>query len=354
VMYEQIRPHNPFVCGLSVVYMAGNSVCLNMNGFYLGLIPEKETCGVESLEPFDAFEVSYSNLESTFPPPLAVRPMFGQLCVECLGMASMPLGPGLVLLTGGPGWGGREDTTARVLIRAKGGWRCACSVLLPGVILYHTVTSVLGRGVVVFGGRSSPLNPIRTLLRMTYDNVTCLTPLPLTTRWRHTLTMGRTFDAHFLCLDGQCWTEVADPRFSHSACPYEGGAVICGGLGRESVPLGDTVLLRPTTTGFCWERLHLQPLYVHVIGDWLMLVGGVCLPTVISLCPTLLVCCTLASHAALLLLGTPSARHSFCSTLLGDSDQSTTMALIGGEGNWFSVVTHHNLHPITVDLKPVL
>lgn len=51
---------------------------------------------------------------------------------------------------------------------------------------------------------------------------------------------------------------------------------------------------------------------------------------------------------------TPSARHSFCSALLGDSDQSTTMALIGGEGNCFSVVTHHNPHPITVDLKPVL
>lgn len=39
-------------------------LCLNMNEFYLGLIPEKETCGVESLEPFDVFEVSYSNLES--------------------------------------------------------------------------------------------------------------------------------------------------------------------------------------------------------------------------------------------------------------------------------------------------
>ncbi|KAM9447380.1 uncharacterized protein ACWYII_012929 [Salvelinus alpinus] len=97
--------------------------------------------------------------------------MVGELCVEGLGMASMPLGPGLVLLSGGSSCGGREDTTARVLIRAKGGWRCACvkssndwgSVLLPGVMLYHTVTSVPGRGAVVFGGRSSPLNIIRTL-----------------------------------------------------------------------------------------------------------------------------------------------------------------------------------------------
>uniref|UniRef100_A0A8K9VGJ4 Uncharacterized protein n=1 Tax=Oncorhynchus mykiss TaxID=8022 RepID=A0A8K9VGJ4_ONCMY len=315
----------PFVIVWAECCLHGWEQCLDMNEFYLGLIPQKETRGVESLEPFDAFEVSYSNLEScentgclacpplclplAEPPPLAVRPVVGEMCVEGLGM---PLGPGLVLLSGGSGWGGREDTTARVLIRAKGGWRCACSVLLPGVILYHTVTSVPGRGA-VFGGRSSPLNPIRTLLRVTYDNVTCLTPLPLTARWRHTLTMGE-----------------------------------------ESVLLGETVLLRPTTTGFCWERLHLQPplVYshsVHVIGDWMMLV-----------CQGLLAKChlSLLYTSSLLYPGlsccTPSARHSFCSALLGDSDQSTTMALIGGEGNCFSVVTHHNPHPISVDLKPVL
>ncbi|KAK6315357.1 hypothetical protein J4Q44_G00148860 [Coregonus suidteri] len=126
-------------------------------------------------------------------------------------------------------------------------------------------------------------------------------------RWRHTATVlrhkGQNFlfvfggrneaedalgDAHFLCLDDQRWTEIPiegtapEPRFSSSACPYEGGVVICGGLGRGSVPLGDTVLLGPTTTGFCWERLQLQPPLVprysqcaHVIGNRLVLVGGV-------------------------------------------------------------------------------
>lgn len=34
-------------------------VCLDMNAFYLGLVPEVERCRVETLEPFDEYEVSY-------------------------------------------------------------------------------------------------------------------------------------------------------------------------------------------------------------------------------------------------------------------------------------------------------
>lgn len=33
-------------------------VCLDMNDFYLGLIPEEERRRVENLEPFDEYEVS--------------------------------------------------------------------------------------------------------------------------------------------------------------------------------------------------------------------------------------------------------------------------------------------------------
>lgn len=33
-------------------------VCLDMNVFYLGLVPEEERCRVENLEPFDEYEVS--------------------------------------------------------------------------------------------------------------------------------------------------------------------------------------------------------------------------------------------------------------------------------------------------------
>lgn len=41
--------------------------------------------------------------------------------------------------------------------------------LLPGVRLYHTATSLPKGGVVVYGGRSSPLNPIQGLVRITLD-----------------------------------------------------------------------------------------------------------------------------------------------------------------------------------------
>ena len=37
-------------------------VCLDMNDFYLGLVPEDERSRVEVLEPFDEYEVSCYNV----------------------------------------------------------------------------------------------------------------------------------------------------------------------------------------------------------------------------------------------------------------------------------------------------
>lgn len=50
-----------------------------------------------------------------------------------------------------------------------------------------------------------------------------------------------------------------EARHSHSACSYQGGVVVFGGLDRSGVPLGDTVVLRPTERGFSWERVAVQP-----------------------------------------------------------------------------------------------
>ncbi|MEQ2213976.1 hypothetical protein XENOCAPTIV_025001, partial [Xenoophorus captivus] len=72
-------------------------------------------------------------------------------------------------------------------------------------------------------------------------------------------------DSSFLSLDQRHWTEIpvegAAPaaRHSHSACSYQGGVVVFGGLSREGVPLGDTSLLMPTERGFHWERIAVQP-----------------------------------------------------------------------------------------------
>ncbi|MEQ2242190.1 hypothetical protein ILYODFUR_033209, partial [Ilyodon furcidens] len=95
-------------------------------------------------------------------------------------------------------------------------------------------------------------------------------------------------DSSFLSLDQRHWTEIpvegAAPaaRHSHSACSYQGGVVVFGGLSREGVPLGDTSLLMPTERGFHWERIAVQPPPVpryshcaHVVGDRLVVVGGV-------------------------------------------------------------------------------
>ncbi len=86
--------------------------------------------------------------------------------------------------------------------------------------LYHTVTALPGGGVVVFGGRSSPLNPTRGLFKVTLDAVgppgrldsgdkdtvklcveqlSCTGDAP-TARWRHTATV--------VCHNGEIKCEV--------------------------------------------------------------------------------------------------------------------------------------------------
>lgn len=52
---------------------------------------------------------------------------------------------------------------------------------------------------------------------------------------------------------------VPEARHSHSACSYQGGVVVFGGLGRRNIPFGDTVMLRPNERGFSWEIIQVQP-----------------------------------------------------------------------------------------------
>ncbi|XP_071400697.1 tRNA wybutosine-synthesizing protein 4 [Centroberyx affinis] len=465
VMYEQICPHDPFGRIMQDHFLKLNStlhalrqypdtaaqthrfldkgweqcVCLDMNDFYLGLVPEEERRRVESLEPFDEYEewhqkcthyfiltASRGSLTTqallTHPPvtpipsmspswspmALSVRPMPEEVCMEGLGMASTSLGPGQLLLTGGSSRGGRGAVT-RVLLRGQAGWRCAC--VEPsvdwGVRLYHTVTSLPGGGAVIYGGRSSPLNPIRSLLRVSLDpdappdslcsenqdtvklcvKQMAFTGDPPQPRWRHSATMlshnGKDFlfvfggrneleavlgDGHFLCLDQQHWTEIPvegtapKARLSHSACSYQGGVVVFGGLGTGGVPLGDTVVLRPTDRGFCWERLEVQPPPVpryshsaHVIGEKLVVVGGVWLHSdgvpgvaVIDLTTWSSVEFTLDTTS----VPWPLMLHSFCSELTDPEEPA--VLLIGGGGNCFSFGTHLNPQPVIVDLRPVL
>ncbi|XP_067112568.1 tRNA wybutosine-synthesizing protein 4 [Osmerus mordax] len=462
VMYEQIRPQDPFGQIMQDHFLKLNStlhalrdypdtaaqtqrflgkgweqcVCMDGNEFYQALVPEKERGRVESLEPFDEFEEWHQKCSHYFiltackgsltshavlrPPPesplpslrpvlspvsLMVRPVSGLLSLEGLGMASTPLRPDMVLLTGGSNRGGR-GAAARVLVTGQAAWRCAsvASSTDWGVRLYHTVNNIPGWGNVVYGGRSSPLHPIRSLLKVTCDladptshenmaavslsseQITCTGILP-PPRWRHTATMlsyrGQDFlfvfggrneteaalgDAHFLSLNNLHWTEMSvegippEARLSHSACPYKEGVVVFGGLGRGGVPLGDTTFLRPTTTGFCWESLAVHPQPVpryshnaHVIGQRLVVVGGVWLQA--EGVPGIAVIDLITGSGMEFQLDTmsvpwPLMLHSFCSQLL--DPEEPTLALMCGGGNCFSFGTHHNPCPVIVDLRPAL
>ncbi|XP_045909416.1 tRNA wybutosine-synthesizing protein 4 [Micropterus dolomieu] len=464
VMYEQIHPHDPFGQIMQDHFLKLNStlhalrqypdtaaqrhrfldkgweecVCLDMNDFYLGLVPEEERCRVESLEPFDEYEEWHQKcshyfiltasrgslmaqallLHAPVYPVSSVCPSWSAtalslrtvpVSMEGLGMASALVRPGQVLLTGGSSRGGRRAVT-RILLRDQEGWRFVCvepSVDL-GVRLYHTVTSLPGGGIVVYGGRSSPLNPIRGLLRVNLDpsgppgpldsqkgrdtmklcveQMICTGDSP-PPRWRHTATVvcheGKDFlfvfggknqseaalgDGYFLCLDKQHWTEIPvegappEARHSHSAFPYQGGVVVFGGLDRRGVPLGDTVVLRPTERGFSWERIEVEPPPVpryahsaHVIGEKLVVVGGVWLhsegvPGVVMI--NLSTCSSVEFSLDTTSVPWPLMLHSFCSELTDPEEPE--LLLIGGGGNCFSFGTHFNLQPVTVDLRPVL
>ncbi|KAG1946012.1 tRNA wybutosine-synthesizing protein 4 [Pimephales promelas] len=458
VMYEQIHPDDPFGRVMQNHFLKLNSsihalkqypdtvaqtqrfiqkgwekcVCLDMNQFYFDLLPEDERHRVEGLEPFDEFEEWHQKCSHYFilsaskgsvtnqallmlpkspsiahmtpqwaeHPPLVIQPVCGSPCIEAVGMASAVLAPGKILLTGGCGRSGR-DTVARVLIKEQGGWKCAC-VEAHGdrvVSLYQTLTSIPGGGVVLFGGRTSPLNPTGSIVWVTFDlddqqsavqlsfkNMNCTGTGPKA-RWRHSSTLvchndktflfvfgGRTEkdpvlgDAHFLCLEDKHWTEIRvvgvapEARHSHSACPYGGGLVIFGGLGKGGRPLCDAFYLRPTSSGFCWEKQNLHPPPVpryshsaHVINEKLVVIGGVWLQAdgvpgvaVINLNTGACVEIQLDTSS----VPWPLMLHSFCSELL--HSEGTDVVLIGGGGNCFSFGTHLNLHPVTVNLRPIL
>uniref|UniRef100_A0AAQ4P4P0 tRNA wybutosine-synthesizing protein 4 n=1 Tax=Gasterosteus aculeatus aculeatus TaxID=481459 RepID=A0AAQ4P4P0_GASAC len=398
-------------------------VCLDMNHFYLGMVPEEERRRVESLEPFDEYEEWHQKCSHYFiltasrgslmaqallPPapaasigpswsPAALSVRLVPVDTEGLGMASTSVSPGQVLLTGGSARGGRGPV-ARILLRDQEGWRSVSvePTVDLGVRLYHTATALPGGGVVVFGGRSSPLNPIRGLMRVTPDALgppgtrkLCVEPMvctgdPPAPRWRHTATsvshQGKSFlfvfggkneseaalgDGGFLSVDQQHWTEVPvegappEARHSHSACSHQGGVVVFGGLDRRGVPLGGPAVLRPTGGGFCWERVEVRPPVVpryshsaHVMAGRLLLVGGVWLhPDGV---PGVAVIDLAARSSLEFRLDTssvpwPLMLHSFCSELT--DPEEAELLLVGGGGNCFSFGTHFNLQPVTVDLR---
>ncbi|XP_078795157.1 tRNA wybutosine-synthesizing protein 4 isoform X4 [Oryzias latipes] len=463
VMYEQVRPHDPFGCVMQEHFLKMNSplhaltqypdvsaqrqrfldkgwqqcVTLDMNQFYLGLVSEEERDRVESLEPFDEYEDWHQKCAHYFiltastgalmlealldpaagtklrPSPLSSegQPSSSHLqllssvpsckaqpvpiCVEGLGMASSCLTGGHILLTGGASRAGRGAET-RVLLRGREGWSVvrAEQSADPGGRLHHSATPLPGGAVLLYGGRSSPLRPVADVLRVSFQpgSLPQTEPLicagdPPPPRWRHAAApvrhRDRDFlfvfggknqseramgDTAFLSLDDQRWTQIPvegvapAPRHSHSACSYEGGVLVFGGLSEGGVPLGDTAMLRPTERGFCWEEMDVrpppEPRYshrAHVLEQKLLVVGGVWMFS--EGVPGLAVIDLITRTSMEVSLDTasvphPLMLHSFCSELAASEEPE--LLLIGGGGNCFSFGTHLNRHPVTVDLRAVL
>ncbi|XP_032423153.1 tRNA wybutosine-synthesizing protein 4 [Xiphophorus hellerii] len=296
VMYEQIRPDDPFGRVMQDHFLKLNStlhalqqypdlsaqrqrfldkgwercVCVDMNAFYLGLVPQEERDRIETLEPFDEHEEWHQKCSHYFiltasrgalmeqallsqASVPSVSPSWGStqlkastvpVCLEGLGLASTWMRLEGLLLTGGSSRGGRV-TQSRSLIRDQNGWRSTSVEASAdlGVQLYHTVTPLpRGGGAVVYGGRSSPLRPNSDLFKLTFDPSAAKAPRPEAEkvqvepmdctgnppppRFRHTATVvrhkGRHFlfvfggknqsacalgDSSFLSLDQQHWTE---------------------------------------------------------------------------------------------------------------------------------------------------
>ncbi|XP_072301080.1 tRNA wybutosine-synthesizing protein 4 [Eucyclogobius newberryi] len=481
VIYEQIHPFNPFGRIMQEHFRKLNStlyalqkypdaeaqrrrfldngweqcVCLDMNSFYFGLVPEVERLKIENLEPFDEYEewhqkcshyfiltasrgslTAHDILSQPLSPLTVTGPSYSpislpvrtvSICTEGLGMGSVSLCPNAVLLTGGSSKGGREAQMG-LLLENKHSWKCikVASSGDLGVRLYHTVSAIPEKAAIVLGGRTSPLNPVKSICKLTIDP-SCTLDLegqdnvkfdveqivcdggPSVSRWRHTTTLvshkgkthfyfiyfmlfmffflssdvtffiaGKDFlfvfggknetqvivgEGSFMDISQYLWTEVPvegaapEARFSHTACSYQGGVVIFGGLGKRGVPLGDTTLLRATNSGFRWQSLDIKPTPVaryshcaHVIGDKLLVVGGVwfCshVPGVAVI--NLSTQSSMEYHLDVTSVPWPLMLHSFCSEL---TDSKKELLLIGGGGNCFSFGTHLNQQPAVVDLR---
>ncbi|XP_014404218.1 PREDICTED: tRNA wybutosine-synthesizing protein 4 [Myotis brandtii] len=464
VIYEQMRPHDPFgqfmqqhfqqlnsplhgldrfpdVASQQLRFLqAGWTACraMDMNEFYRCLLPAEERRRMENLEPFDEFEEWHlkcahyfilaaskgDTLSQTWvlsPPELFPRvdpaSPSGTLLAKVVtsdsqgphfkryGHASVLLSPGILSAGGFGEQEGRHCRMSKFHLLS----RC-CDFEWKGKPigsrgteaqwdgrLYHTMTRLSDTQVLVLGGRLSPVTPALGILQLRFcksedDSAEDLNVMvtkagtegdSTLSCWRHSTTQvsyenqkylfvygGRSVgepvlsDWHFLHVGTMTWVripvegEAPEGRHSHSACSWQGGALIAGGLGASEEPLSSVVFLKPTTCGFLWESVDIQPPITpryshtaHVLNGKLLLVGGVWIHsssvpgvTVIDLTTGL------SSEYQIDTTGVPwpLMLHNHTSILLPEEQQ---LLLLGGGGNCFSFGTYFNPHTVTLDLS---
>uniref|UniRef100_A0A8C0G6Q3 tRNA wybutosine-synthesizing protein 4 n=1 Tax=Chelonoidis abingdonii TaxID=106734 RepID=A0A8C0G6Q3_CHEAB len=322
------------------------------------------------------------------------------------GHHSVLIKPHVVLTTGGFGEQDGRHCRLRdfhVLIRHEDNWRryqseSWCS-LSSGGRLFHTVTCVSGSQALAVGGRMSPTNAdlgslwLRFPESMTASDPDCVvvelvSPQPAedlaSSRWRHTTTevmcqgqkylfiyggrsavqpvLGDWYFLHleeFSCRRIPVGGPVPEGRHSHSACSWDGGALIAGGLGAAGQPLNSVLFLRPTGSGFQWQGIETHPPFIpryshtaHVHDGKLLLVGGVWLHS--ESIPGVTVIDLMKGFSLDYQIDTvswPLMLYNHSSVFLPDKSE---LLLIGGGGNCFSFGTHLNLHPVCVGLSNIL
>lgn len=263
--------------------------------------------------------------------------------------------------------------------------------------LYHTMTRLSDTQVLVLGGRLSPVTPALGILQLHFckneNNSTENLSVTVTkagpeedstlSRWRHSTIEvsyenqkylfvygGRSVvepvlsDWHFLHVGTMAWVripvegEAPEGRHSHSACSWQGGALIAGGLGASEEPLSSVLFLKPISCGFLWESIVIQPPITpryshtaHVLNGKLLLVGGVWIHS--SSIPGVTVIDLTTGLSSEYQIDTvcvpwPLMLHNHTSVLLPEEQQ---LLLLGGGGNCFSFGTYFNPHTVTLDLS---
>ncbi|XP_078407905.1 tRNA wybutosine-synthesizing protein 4 [Cetorhinus maximus] len=316
------------------------------------------------------------------------------------------IAPNVVLISGGFGSrGGQHGRLRNVSLMVKNGpvWKCSSvrdqgSIHLLTERMFHSMTALCDSRCIIFGGRTSPLKPITNLLCMKCDmgdgatssislsvkEIECNGNAPLP-RWRHTATEvihkgqrylfvfgGRSSrelvlsDWHFLNLEDYSWADIPvngpipESRHSHSACSWKGGVLIAGGLGATQIPLASIFHLRPTWSGFIWDRIEAVSSFIpryshtaHIIGDKLLLLGGVTIHSDSLHEVTLIDLKTGQSFDHCIdtnLVKWPLMLHNHSSVLLVKEHQ---VLVIGGGGNCFSFGTHLNHQPVLLQLPEI-
>lgn len=464
VIYEQMRPHDPFgqfmqqhfqqlnspLHGLDRFpdvasqqhrfLQAGWTACraVDMNEFYRCFLPAEERRRVENLEPFDEFEewhlkcahyfilaaskgdtLSQTSVLSSpelFPRVDPASPS-GVLLAKVVpsdsrgphcrryGHASVLLSPGILSAGGFGEQEGRHCRMSKFHLLSR-----YCDFEWEGKQigsrgteaqwdgrLYHTMTRLSDTQVLVLGGRLSPVTPALGILQLRFcrsedDSTEDLNVMVTKAStegdstlscWRHSATEvscenqkylfvygGRSVvepvlsDWRFLHVGTMTWVripvegEAPEGRHSHSACSWQGGALIAGGLGASEEPLSSVVFLKPTTCGFLWESVAIQPPITpryshtaHVLNGKLLLVGGVWIHS--SSVPGVTVIDLTTGLSSEYQIDTtcvpwPLMLHNHTSILLPKEQQ---LLLLGGGGNCFSFGTYFNPHTVTLDLS---